>query len=206
VKAPALEKNLELATLERLDGAEVECARLEGVSLAKTSGERATFEGVVIAGGTFAETRVAEMRWMDVRCERCDISLVEWTAAKLTRVELVDCRMSGARWVGAELEDVRFVSCQLDYAIFSGARFRRVAFEKCRLRDADFGGADLTGTIFSETELQSVDFGAAKLEGADVRTSTLRDVRLTSRDVRGLVVTRDQAAVLAQLFGLVVKD
>jgi uncharacterized protein YjbI with pentapeptide repeats len=79
-------------------------------------------------------------------------------------------------------------------------------FERCRLRDADFGGADLTGTSFVECELHGVDLVGANLNGADVRSSAFRELRLGVRDVRGLIVNREQAAVLAQLFGLVVRD
>lgn len=206
VKPPILAKDLEAQALETLDDAELERARLDSCALAKERSERVRFEGVHVVGGTMSESRVDALGWMDVRCERCDLSLAEWPSAKLTRVELVDCRATGLKLVDAELEDVRFVGCQLDYAVFSGARFRRVTFEKCRFRDADFGGADLMGTTFAECELASVELSGAKLDGADIRTSTVKDVRLNARDVKGLVVTREQAAVLAQLFGLVVRD
>jgi hypothetical protein len=86
--------------------------------------------------------------------------------------------------------------------VFSGARLRRVTFEKCRFRDADFGGADLSGTSFVECELTSVELSGAKLDGVDIRTSTVKDVRVNARDVRGLVLepahrqgVREQRAV-----------
>jgi uncharacterized protein YjbI with pentapeptide repeats len=206
VKPPVLAKELAQAKLETLEDAEVEAARVEKCELGKRRAARARFEGVHISGGTLSETRIDAITWMDVVCERCDLSLAEWPGAKLARVELRDCRATGLRLVDAEIEDARFVGCQLDYAVFSGARLRRVAFEKCRFVDADFGGADLMGTIFDDCELASVELGGAKLGGVDVRTSRVRDVRVTTRDVRGLVVTRDQAATLAKLFGLDVRD
>ncbi len=191
MKPPVLAKELAEVQLEALDDAEVEGARVERCELGKARAARARFDGVHVSGGTLSESRVDAMTWMDVVCERCDLSLAEWPEAKLTRVVLRDCRATGMRLVDAEIEDARFVGCQLDYAVFSGARFRRVAFEKCKLTGADFGGADLMGAVFDDCELVSVEFGGAKLEGADVD---------------GLVVTSAQAAVLAKLFGLDVRD
>jgi uncharacterized protein YjbI with pentapeptide repeats len=206
VKPPVLAKTLPDAQLDALDGAELEGLRIESCELAKARASQVRFEGVALVGGTMSESHVDALSWMDVRCERLDVSLAEWPRANLTRIELLACRATGLKLVDARIEDARFVDCHLDYAIFSGARLRRVVFERCRFRDADFGGADLTGTVFSGCELASVEFAGAKLDGADIRTSTVHDVRVTARDVRGLVVTRDQAATLAQLLGLVVHD
>jgi uncharacterized protein YjbI with pentapeptide repeats len=205
-RQPVLGRDLAAGELDTLEDVDLEGVRLDGCDLAKRHGSRMRLDSVRWIGGALSESKVAELSWLDVECERCDLCLVEWPAAKLTRVVFRDCRATGARWSEAELEDVRFVGCQLECASFAGARFRRVSFEQCRLRDADFGGADLAGTIFGDCELHGVDLLGAKLAGADVHTSSLREVRIDARDMRGLVVSREQAAVLAQLLGLVVRD
>jgi uncharacterized protein YjbI with pentapeptide repeats len=197
---------LELQPLATLDGADLERVRLEGCALGAQRGRRMRLEAARVTRCGFAGSKVTELAWMDVACERSDLSLVEWPRARLTRVVVSDCRATGARWVEGELEDVRFVACQLECAVFTGARLRRVTFEKCRLRDADFGGADLAGTVFDACELHGVDLTGAKLAGADVHTSELVEARLEPRDMKGLVVSREQAVALATLMGAVVKE
>ncbi|HEV3192737.1 MAG TPA: pentapeptide repeat-containing protein [Polyangiaceae bacterium] len=170
-------------------------------TLSNQAGEHVRFDAVKILGAT----KLTHVTWLDVLCERCDLSMIEWRGLTLTRVEVRDSRMTGARFNEGEFDNVRFVECQLDYASFAEARFRHVVFETCRLKEADFTGADLAGTSFMRCDLKGIDFTGAKLHGADVR-STLSEVRVNAGDVRGLTVNREQAAVLSQLFGLVLCD
>ncbi len=206
IRAPILLKNLEPRALSGLDCVDLDQARIEGVAFANERGDQLRFDGVKLVAGTLASTKITSLTFLDVMAERTDLSMAEWPSAKLTRTELRDCRVTGAKLLEGELVDVRFVDCQLDYASFASARFRQVAFERCRLREADFSGADLAGTLFVDCEMQGVDFSGAKLQGVDVSRSKLGEVRVGAGDVRGLIVNQEQATVIAQLFGLVVRD
>jgi len=206
LRAPILPAALEPQELTRIDGAELESCRLDACALANQSGDRARFDGVRIVGGTLSATKLTHLTWVDVLCEKCDLSMIEWHEAKLTRVEFRECRVTGAKLATGELDHVRFVECQLDYASFSEARLRESSFEGCQLREADFTRADLTGTSLLRCDLKGADFVGAKLSRVDVSTSSLNEIRIGAGDVRGLVVNREQATVLAQLFGLVVRD
>jgi uncharacterized protein YjbI with pentapeptide repeats len=205
LRAPILPTELELRTLTSLDGDELEKCLLDGCALSNQTGDRVRFDAVKVVGGTLSATKVTRLAWLDVLCHRCDLSMTDWPGAKLTRVEVRECRITGAKFVGGELDHVRFVDCQLDYASFSLARFREVSFEACRFNEADLSGADLAGTSFIRCDLKGADFTGAKLQRADVSSSSLSEIRIGAGDVRGLVVNREQATVLAQLFGLVVR-
>jgi uncharacterized protein YjbI with pentapeptide repeats len=206
IRSPVLPKDLETRDVSSLEGLELEKCRVDGCILDGQRSQRVAFDGVRIVSPRLPTTKVEHLTWLDVLCERGDLSMLEWPAAKFTRVELRDCRLTGARVLEGEFDHVRIVSCQLDYASFSGARFRQVSFERCRLKAADFSGADVAGTSFVECDLEGIDLTGAKLAGADVSSSVLRDARVLPANVRGLVVNREQAAVLSQLFGLVVRD
>lgn len=207
LRAPVLPKHLEPRVIAKLAAGDlIEQCRIDGCALAEIVAERVRFDGVRLVGGTLGASKLAHLAWLDVACERCDLSMIVWPGAKLTRIEVRGSRMTGAKLVEGQLESVRFVDCHLDYATFTDTRFRQVSFESCRLEEADFRGADLTGTSFVNCELRGADFGRAKLQGADVSTSRCSDIRIAPGDVRGLVVNREQAAVLATLFGLVVRD
>jgi uncharacterized protein YjbI with pentapeptide repeats len=207
LRAPVLPKHLDPRVITALAASDaIEQCRIDGCALGEIAAPRVRFDAVRIVGGTLAASKLAELAWIDVACERCDLSMIVWPGAKLTRVEVRGCRMTGAKLVEGELESVRFVDCQLDYAMFADTRFRQVTFESCRLEEADFRGADLTGTSFVSCELRGADLGRAKLQGADVSSSRCSEIRVAAGDVRGLVVSREQAAALAKLLGLVVRD
>jgi uncharacterized protein YjbI with pentapeptide repeats len=193
-----------VASLRTFDN--LETCRLDGCDLSKQSAERVAFDGVRVEGGTMAESRLSRLLWTDVACARTDLSTVVWEEAKLTRVEFRDCRMTGAILPDAELDGVRFLGCHLAYASFTGSTFRQVSFEACRLDESIFSGANLSGTVFVDCELRGVDLEGANLKDADVSTSRLTEVKVGVKDLRGLIVSREQAAALATLLGLVVRD
>jgi len=207
IREPKLPAELETRLLADLEsGTVVEACRLEACTLSGTKAPSVRFDGVHIAGGALDESKLANLTWLDVVCERCNLSLLDWRGAKLTRVVVRGCRLTGAKLVECELDSVRFIDCHIDYASFSNTRFRQVVFESCQLREAHFHGADLTGTSFVGCELQGADFGRTKLQGVDVSSSNLGQITVGPADVRGLVVNRSQASELAKLLGLVVRD
>lgn len=207
IRPPTLPAQLEPRTLTGLAAnAVIEECRLDRSALARSKASSVRFDGVHMVGVALDESELANLVWQDVVCERCNLSMVNWRGAKLTRAVVRGCRVTGGKLVEGELESVRVVDCQLDYVSFADTRFRRVVFETCQLREANFRGADLEGTGFVECDLHGADFAGAKLQGADVRTSKLDGVTVGAGEVRGLVVSRQQAADLARLFGLVVRD
>ena len=141
LRAPVLPKHLEPRVITELAAEDaIEQCRLDGCALAEAVAPRVRFDGVRIVGGTLGASKLTELGWIDVACERCDFSMIVWPGARLTRVELRGCRMTGAKLVEGELESVRFVDCHLDYAMFADTRFRQVTFESCRIEEADFAG------------------------------------------------------------------
>lgn len=81
VKAPVLAKAMPATKLDVLDGADLEGARVDACELAKAHAAHVRFEGVALVGGTMSESRVDALSWMDVRCDRLDVSLAEWPRA-----------------------------------------------------------------------------------------------------------------------------
>ncbi|MEO8797460.1 MAG: pentapeptide repeat-containing protein [Polyangiaceae bacterium] len=162
-------------------------------------------EAARIVGDTLDASKAANVSLVDVVLEKTSLGMLDWRGASLTRVVFAGCRITGGKLAEATLEDVRFVGCQLDYASFYRSRFARATFEGCQLREADFTGSDLRGVLFGECELERAIFTEAKLEGTDVSSSRIGSIVVRSTDVRGLVVSGDQASVLATVFGLVVR-
>jgi len=204
--APNLPSDLALRAVTSVRAFDtVEECRIEECDLGGQVAQKVVFDTVRIERGTMAASKLAKLRWSDVVCARCDLSTVVWNESKLSRVELRDCRLTGATFTDSELEDVRFVGCHLGYATFARARFRQVTFEACRLDEAHFGSANLQGTSFQDCELRGVDLEGASLKDVDVTTSRLGELKVGLKDLKGLIVNREQAASLASMLGLVVR-
>ncbi|MGD0677768.1 MAG: pentapeptide repeat-containing protein [Polyangiaceae bacterium] len=207
IRAPELPARLECLAPERLEsGALIEQCRIEGGAFSGSRCDSIRLEEVHIAACAFDDSKLTNVKWRDVLCERSTFSMIDWRGAAFTRAEVHGCRLTGGKLVEAQLDDVRFIECHFDYGSFIDARLSRVAFESCHLREADFRGADLTGTSFVDCNLERADFSRARLRRADVSRSTVTGMTAGPADVRGLVVSREQACSLAVLFGLIVRD
>ena len=206
IRAPILGPELEPFALAPLtSNMVIEQCRIDGGAFAGSKCDSLRLDGVHVATTAFDDSKLTSLRWIDVICERSSLAMIDWRGAGFTRVEVRVCRLTGGKLYEAQLEDVRFVDCQFDYGSFGDARLSRVTFESCQLREADFHGADLRGASFVDCDLERADFTRAKLQGTDVSRSNLRGVTVSASDVRGLIVSREQASVLAALFGLVIR-
>ena len=91
--------------------------------------------------------------------------------------------------------------------MFSECGFKNVRFERCRLREAsltelrakkgafEVSGCDLARAVLFRTPLAGLDLTTCIIEGA----------ALEGPELRGAVVTAQQACELARLLGVIIK-
>jgi uncharacterized protein YjbI with pentapeptide repeats len=176
------------ADLDELEIRELTLARspLHDVRL-----QRCRLTSVSVAGAHFTNL---ELR--DVIANALDGVGTRLGAARLTRVELRDCRLSGIDFAEATLRHVVFHSCRLDAANFRMVDAEHVVFAECELRDADFGQARLHNVRFTSSQLDAVDFSNARCEAVDLRGARVE--RITGvTGLRGAIIGVDQVLPLA---------
>jgi uncharacterized protein YjbI with pentapeptide repeats len=168
----------------RFDG-----CRLAQVDLTGSVLSRVLLQDAMVAGGSWANVHVVEMR----------MRRVDWRGVRLT----------GATLSGAVLEDVSFSDCRIDLASFRSAKMARVRFERCRLDEADFSGAKLGSVMFVGCVLVKALWTDATLSRCEMRGTDisgagnperLRGVRMPWPDVLAA------AAVLAEAVGVEIID
>ncbi|MFK0296819.1 pentapeptide repeat-containing protein [Streptomyces sp. NPDC090442] len=145
-------RSLEIADTQLITG------RINGVRSQRTQFDALNLHGVEITGS--------------------DLGAGRWSASKLTRVALRDCKLMGVELDGLTLDDVLVENCKLDYATFAGVRATGpVAFVNCVLTEATFADCDLTDVVFSECTLRLTEFGAGRYRDTDLRSSDLSTIR-----------------------------
>ena len=150
-------------------------------------------------------TRMPGLHIRDARFDGCDLAGADWQKAHLSAVEFVECRLLGIKLVEARIRDAIFSGCAASLGTFFAARFVAVRFTGCDLTEASFQEADLAGVIFERCDLRGANFHGASLVGADLRGSRLDGVRVGGTELRGAIVEPTQAALLAEVLGLVVR-
>jgi uncharacterized protein YjbI with pentapeptide repeats len=207
LQPPQLPKPLPAGSLPTLDDhAETSAVSLSGCDFTAQSAEDLLFEQVSFQRAVFQQTRLARLRWFDVRASGSDFSAAAWDGARLRRAEFSGCRLLGIQLLEAHLEQVLFKDCNLEGAVFASAVFKFARFEACNLRGAIFEQADLSGVVFRRCDLTQADLSGAKLPGTDLRGSQLNGLRVAPADIRGAIIEASQAVQVAALLGVVIEE
>ncbi len=165
-----------------------------------------TCTGVHCKHGGWSNSRLYGARCQDTRFEGCDLANATWEQLIAHRVEFVACQLLGWNAPEAHLQNVRFQTCNAQFAGLRFASFKQVRFEQCDLRHADFQRADLSGVVFHKCDLSHAQLSGAILKGTDFRSSTIDELKVGIQELPGAIVDHMQAAYIAGLLGIVIKD
>lgn len=178
--------------------------------------ERTDFTAQRAAHLTFTDVQCKQVRWgdsrlhgvrcTDVRFAGCDLANATWEQFVAHRVEFLDCQLLGWNALEAHLQNVRFQGCNGQFAGFRFATCKLVRFEQCDLRQADFQRADLSGVVFHKCDLRGAQLSGTTLKGTDFRGSQIDDMRVGIQELPGAIVDPFQAAYIAGLLGVVIKN
>ncbi len=153
----------------------------------------------------FSGCNFEQAGFRDTAFEACDFSNCNFTKAAFTRVVFQGCKLMGADFVEASLRHVRFYDASGGYVNFADSKVQDTAFEKSRLPNAAFLRCRLTA-CFDSCDMQQSLFEQTPLKDVDLRTCKLQGFQTTLHDLKGAIVTASQAADLAVLLGLVIKE
>jgi uncharacterized protein YjbI with pentapeptide repeats len=166
--------------------------------------ERCRLTSVQLTGA-----RLERARFADTVFESCELSGAVLEGATFRRVELRQCRLVGLVAGAASFVDVRIDGCKLDRSTLVASTAERLVaegslFVECDLRDVRWPAARL-----ERCDLTAADVGGARLAGASVRGSALHLVR-NVRGLAGATVDAEQLLALAPLLaadaGILVGD
>ena len=153
----------------------------------------------------FSGCNFEQAGFRDVMFEACDFSNCNFTKAAFQRVTFQGCKLMGADFVETSLRHARFLDCVGEYVNFADGKAQDTLFVKCRLPSAAFLRYKLSAS-FAGCDLKQALFQQTPLKDFDLRTCDVRGIQVSLPDIRGAVVTAVQAADLAALLGLVVKE
>ena len=186
------------------EGYDVENAEFQGGEAFEADLYGLGVDNCVFSGCRFTDCSFDHATVSDTNFVGCDLSGVTFRDAGLKNVTFTNCKLMGTIFVDASMQNCMFFGCNGAYANFARSLLRgcqfvennlkqsvfsSVRFQKCMLQ-SDFSGAD-----FMHAALQDVDLTACRIDGAI----------FAPMELRGLQVTRDQAASIAAILGLKIK-
>ncbi|MCA1055760.1 pentapeptide repeat-containing protein [Rossellomorea aquimaris] len=180
---------------------EVKNAFVEGENIEKLELSRVSFKGIRLLSSTFSRADVA-----DVIFEGCDLSNTRFDEGILHRVAFKDCKLLGLDLSKAHLKDVTFDNCIMDVSSFIETMTNKVRFERSRMHSANFYECDMKRTAFEQCDLNDIDFTVTNLNGVDISSSFFERINVEAANVKGCIVSPQQAVSFASLLGLKVKE
>ncbi|MCM3748624.1 pentapeptide repeat-containing protein [Paenibacillus pasadenensis] len=187
-------------TREMFESGLVEEQRIE-----ELEASRVVFDGVKFRHVTFSSVKLQEIELTDVVFEKCDLSNVDLSGAVIHRAEFRSCKMLGVDLSDCTLRNILFEDCLLDYANFRASTAKGIVYADSSMNSSDFGMSKLSKTEFHRCKLDRAQLGT-ELKGIDLSDCEFNSLAARPEDLRGCIISREQAFIVAGIFGLVVKE
>lgn len=167
---------------------------------------RKQFQEVQFENCRFLLNDYSQMEFLDVIFKKCDLSNFNFSKSIFYRCKFQSCKLIGSQFIGSTLKDVYWQDCLINYAVFSNSKLKQICFEDSQLEEAFFQNVSMNKVEFIKCNLQLADFTESKLNNLDLSTSDFIDLKLTPSLAKGLSIRLDQAASIAVMLGVIIKD
>lgn len=183
-------------------------ALIEGTTFDHDAANGTTFDRCVFRGCTFDHADFRDSTLRDVRFEDCRFINTAFDKAWLNRVDLIGCSAPGLSLMQARLAGVFACDCDLSYANLSETSIDRFRLSGTRLREAALQRAKMKNAQFTDCDFTRIDVFGTSLRGVDLTECTFQVPVLSAdyHELRGAVVSPEQAVDLARLLGVTVAD
>lgn len=180
----------------------------------------AVLDGFTASGIAYLDVDMTEVATRGAVFEECAFRGVRLNASTheasaFLNCTFVDCNLFDSAFHGCKLVGSRFERCSTRLLQVVGGDWSFVALPRADLRSVTLSGvrmreADLTGTRFDGATVTGVDLSGASLSrtswtGCDLRGSDLSSLDPADAEVRGAVITWEQAVSVATSLGLDVR-
>lgn len=178
-------------------------ADLTGEALAGLS-----FAHCILEGCRFQNCDLTRASFTDCVLKGCDLSGAKLWESYFSRCRVQNCRALGANFAEGRLFELTIAGTQLRYACFDQSKWERVRVENSCLAEVMLTNSRLKTLCFAQADLSGAMLTGTPLKGLDLRGCTLTNVSCseTCRELQGAVVDVLQAAQLARLLGVVIRE
>ncbi|VTU38932.1 DUF2169 family type VI secretion system accessory protein [Variovorax sp. PBL-E5] len=136
-----------------LGGADFSQAHFAKCAFVSVRAERASFRGLRIASGCFAQ--------------HCVLTGTDFDGAQLPNISFRGAALAGSRFMQAQLQGADFSECDLAQADFRQADLRQARFVRAGLKQAQLSAANLQEAVFQHARLEATDYRRANLFQSD---------------------------------------
>ena len=178
--------------------------RFENETLSETDLAKIDFESVHFIKCRFTACDFIKANFYRVIFEDCDISNCEFSGSYWKGSKIINCKAIGSCFTQASFNDTRIEGSAFHYANCVKTAWTGSAVSDCDFKEAFMSEAKLKSLVLNQVNLTRVDFFKTPLKGVDLSACVIDGILLseTYAELRGVKVSMEQAAGLAQLLGV----
>jgi len=144
--------------------------------------------------------------FLDVVFKSCDFSNSDFSDGYFNRCRFDSCKGVGANLQNSSLKYLSMIGSNFAYANFANAKLKTVLIHETDLSDANFEECKLQELELDDVKLIHASFFRTPLKGVDFTNAWIDRMIVSGEELKGAIVNASQAADLARLLGLIVKQ
>lgn len=184
---------------------EISCCTISDTVIDNQKADKVSFDQVIFKNVTIIESSLTGIELIDVIFDSCDLSNVDFSNAIIHRTEFRNCKLIGTDFTKGRFQNVRVVDCIGDFATFRMANLKQVAFENSSLISSDYYQSNFQKVSFGECNIDQATMSGSKLNGIDLSDCEFNGLIVDIQDLKGCIISAQQAVSFAGLLGLVIK-
>lgn len=154
-------------------------------------------QGAVFTECTFRGTRFNASIHTDAAFLNCT-----FTGCTFFNTRFIGCKLVGSMFDRCTFDIMRVTGGNWSLVGLPGADLRTAAFSDVRMQEADLTGVRCQGSSLRDVDLSGSWLHSAKLSRCDLRGSDLSSLEPEDVELKGAIVTPDQAITIAAALGL----
>ena len=184
-----------------------ECV-LKGVSVSGADFYKLSLKSVLLENCTFLNCNFEKSSFVDVKLLSCDFSNSSLADSYFNRCGFQSVKGVGADFHESLFRDVQMEDCAFSFANLSGSRMETVCMVRCDLQDGYLEECVLKKAVFRGVKLGRANLFHTSLRGMDLRGNEIDGLIVSEEkgELKGAVTDLYQAASLARLLGIIIKD
>lgn len=178
------------------------------LELSDVSADGTSFEQVIFRGCTLDNVCLANCAFTDVLFSGCRMTRCDMGRSWLNRCDFRSCSTPGLSFLRGRLTGVSTEDSQMSYCDLSEATVDRFIACETNLAEVSLFSTKLRHVTLDQCDLTRMSVLRTSLAGIDLSSCDISGLRVsdTFRELRGAVVSPEQAVQLAGLLGVQVKQ
>ncbi len=192
----------------REEGCDIEEVKFCGEHIEEEVFNDLNFDTVVFENCTLIRCNLKKTDFKNILFKNCQLPGCSFAGGWLNRIQFHNCQLVGTDFSQCSISHAAYVDCAMAMANFTETKLEQCSMTGCDLTESFFANCKLKKLQFDQNQCIGTEFFKTKLKDVDFTTCILEGMRVSTEngELKGAKVNLFQAAELAKMLGIIIKD